>query len=45
MDTADSLNKMLEQKLDEVEKRIIKDNKKQELGKKTTISFNCNLFK
>ena len=38
---------MFELKLEEVEKRIIKDreNKALVLSKKTTISFNCNLFK
>ena len=36
MDTADELNKMLEQKLDEMEKRIIMD-KEKVLGKKTTL--------
>ena len=34
METADSLNKMLEDKLDEIEKKIIKDRVKV-FGKKT----------
>ena len=33
MDTADQLNRMLEQKLNEVEKRIIKERVKKVLGK------------
>ena len=44
MDTAEELKKMLEQKLDDLEKMIIKD-KEKVLGKKTIISFNCKLFR
>ena len=43
METADELNKKFEQKLDELEKRVIIKEKENVSGKKTTFSFNCNL--